>query len=400
MIMQYSQKILTLQESNTLAISTLAQSLAKEGKEIINLSTGEPDFDTPEAIRDAAINAIQTGFNKYTAVSGILELKEAICQKLLRDNALQYSPKEIIVSNGAKHSLFNAMGAILNPGDEVIIPSPFWVSYPEIVKYNQAKSVFILTTQESNFKITPQQLKDAITPKTKLLILNSPSNPAGSVYSKEDLEKIGAVLQGSDIWVISDEIYEKLTYSDAFISTASLSNDLLERTITINGLSKSTAMTGWRMGYLASKDLTLIKAINNLQSNSTSNINSFTQKASIIALSPELEDLITQMKEEFLQRRNFVYQLANSIPSLSLNLPDGAFYLFINIINVKRFGGNSMEFCKALLQEQGVALVPGIAFGIDGFVRMSFATSKEQLQRGFDKIAEFVECVKPPLKSK
>ncbi|RDU70269.1 pyridoxal phosphate-dependent aminotransferase [Helicobacter brantae] len=389
--MLYSNKILTLEESNTLAISALAQSLKKEGKEIINLSTGEPDFDTPQAIKESAIKAINEGFSKYTAVSGIAELKSAICQKLLRDNSLSYSPSEIIVSNGAKHSLFNAFGAVLNAGDEVLIPSPYWVSYPEIAKYNQATPIFLPTTQENNFKITPQQLKNALTPHTKLLILNSPSNPTGSLYSKEELEALGEVLRGSNVWVISDEIYEKLTYSEGFTSLASLSDDLLSRTITINGLSKSTAMTGWRMGYLASKDKTLIKAIDNLQGNSTSNINSFTQMASITALSPALEREIAMMREKFRERRDFAYSQCSSIQGLSLNLPDGAFYLFINIQEAKRFGGDSMSFCKALLEEQGVALVPGVAFGVDGYVRMSFATSLEVLKRGFEKIAKFLE---------
>lgn len=389
--MQYSEKILTLEESNTLAISALAQSLKKAGKEIINLSTGEPDFDTPQAIKESAIKAINEGFSKYTAVSGIAELKTAISEKLQRDNSLSYAPNEIIVSNGAKHSLFNAFGAVLNAGDEVLIPSPYWVSYPEITKYNQATPIFLPTSEQNHFKITPTQLRSALTPRTKLLILNSPSNPTGSLYSKEELLALGEVLKGSNVWVISDEIYEKLTYSEGFTSVASLSEDLLQRTITINGLSKSTAMTGWRMGYLASKDKTLIKAIDNLQGNSTSNINSFTQMASITALSPALEVEIQAMAQKFRERRDFAYAKCSTISSLSLNLPDGAFYLFINIANVKRFGGDSMKFCQALLEEQGVALVPGTAFGVDGFVRMSFATSLEMIERGFEKIAKFVE---------
>lgn len=390
--MQYSQRALALSPSNTLAISALAQSLAKNGKNIINLSTGEPDFDTPQAIKDEAIKAIKNGFSKYTAVSGIIELREAIAQKLLRENNLSYSPKEIIVSNGAKHSLFNAMCAILNPSDEVLIPTPYWVSYPEITKFCQATPIFIPTTQKQHFKITPQQLRDSITSRTKLLILNSPSNPTGSLYTKEELQALGEVLKGSDIWVISDEIYEKLTYTDGFVSIASLSSDLLERTITINGLSKSSAMTGWRMGYLASKDSTLLSCIDNLQGNSTSNINSFTQIASITALSLEskIQNEIQKMKEEFQTRRDFAYQLCLSIPSLSLNCPDGAFYLFINIDQAARFAGNSMRFSQALLEEQGVALVPGIAFGMEGFVRMSFATSIQKIQDGLEKIKIFL----------
>lgn len=388
--MQYSKKILALEESNTLAISALAQNLKKEGKEIINLSAGEPDFDTPQAIRDAAIKAIHAGFSKYTSVSGMSELRNAISAKLLRDNALSYTPNEIIVSNGAKHSLFNAFGAILDAGDEVIIPSPYWVSYPEIAKYNQAIPIFLPTTQENNFKITPEQLRSVLTSRTKLLVLNSPNNPTGSLYSKNELIALAEVLKGSNVWVISDEIYEKLTYSGDFVSLASLSEDLLQRTITINGLSKSSAMTGWRMGYLASKDKTLIKAIDNLQGNSTSNINSFTQVASITALSASMESEICIMREKFKERRDFAFAQCSHIPTLSLNLPSGAFYLFINIQAQKRFNGDSMKFCKALLQEQGVALVPGVAFGADGFVRMSFATSIQTLEKGFEKIAKFV----------
>ncbi|ANV97675.1 aspartate aminotransferase [Helicobacter enhydrae] len=385
--MQYSDKALNLQESNTLAISALAQNLAKSGKEIINLSTGEPDFDTPQSVKDTAIGAINQGFSKYTAVSGILNLKEAICEKLARDNQLHYQPQEIIVSNGAKHSLFNALGAILNPQDEVIIPAPYWVSYPEMVKYNQATPIFIQTTQENHFKITPKDLQEAITPKTKAIILNSPSNPTGSIYNKEEIIELAKVLEGSDIWVISDEIYEKLVYDSSFVSIPSLSQDLLTRTILVNGLSKSSAMTGWRMGYLASKDRTLLKIIDNIQSNSTSNINSFTQMASITALN--LKGEIEEMRGIFEQRRDFAYQAAQSIAPLRLNKPQGAFYLFIDISKTPY--PNSLDFCQFLLERQGVALVPGIAFGAEGFVRMSFATSIKTLQKGFEKIARFLE---------
>ncbi|WP_027327498.1 pyridoxal phosphate-dependent aminotransferase [Helicobacter pametensis] len=387
--MQYSKRALALSPSNTLAISALAQKLSAQGREIINLSTGEPDFDTPQIIKEDAIKAIQEGKSKYTAVSGILPLREAIAQKLLRENALNYSPNEIIISNGAKHSLFNAMCAILNPQDEVLIPSPYWVSYPEIVKFCQATPIFIPTTQEQDFKITPQSLRDSITPRTKLLILNSPSNPTGSLYTQAELEALGEVLKGSDIWVISDEIYEKLVYEDGFVSLASLSSDLLERTITINGLSKSSAMTGWRMGYLASKDSTLLSCIDNLQSNSTSNINSFTQFASIRAFKLDAE--IKAMRDEFRARRDIAHKLCSSIPSLSLNCPKGAFYLFVNIQQAARFGGDSMKFSQALLEEQGVALVPGVAFGMDGYVRMSFATSIEMLIKGLEKIDLFLQ---------
>ena len=275
----YANRITNLSESITIAISTLARELKAQGKDILSFSAGEPDFDTPKAVKDLAIAAIQNGFTKYTAPAGIPELLTAISQKLERDNHLSYSTKEIIVSSGAKQALFNVFQALIDNGDEVIIPSPYWVTYPELVTYSNGKNVFIETSQENNFKITKEQLKAAITPKTKMLVLTSPSNPTGMVYSRQELEEIADTLKGTNIWVLSDEIYEKLVYEGNFTSSGSISADMLERTITINGLSKSAAMTGWRMGYLATKDQKLRQYINGLQGQSISNVNSITQKA-------------------------------------------------------------------------------------------------------------------------
>ena len=285
----YATRVTNLSESITIAISTLARELKAQGKDILSFSAGEPDFDTPQIIKDEAIKALQNGFTKYTAVAGIPELLQAISDKLLRENHLNYTPQEIVVNSGAKHSLFNIFQALIDTDDEVIIPSPYWVTYPELVTYSGGKNVFIETTQENNFKITPKQLKAAITPKTKMLVLTTPSNPTGMVYSKIELESIAEILKNTNIWVISDEIYEKLVYDGDFTSCGSISQDMLERTITINGLSKAVAMTGWRMGYLATKDRKLRQLILNLQSQCISNINSITQKASIPALDGRAE---------------------------------------------------------------------------------------------------------------
>lgn len=384
--MQYANRITNLSESITIAISTLARELRAQGRDILSFSAGEPDFDTPQVIKDEAIKALNAGFTKYTAVAGIPELIQAIQEKLKRDNHLEYSQKEILVSNGAKHSLFNVFQALIEIGDEVIIPSPYWVTYPELVTFSGGKNVFIETTQENNFKITKEQLKNAITPKTKFLILTTPSNPTGMVYSKQELEEIASVLKGTNIWVVSDEMYEKLLYEGTFTSTASINSDMLERTITINGLSKSVAMTGWRMGYLASKDTKLVKMMNNLQSQCTSNINSITQKASIAGLDGRAQEDIEKMRLAFKERRDFACEALNKIKGLSVNLPDGAFYLFVNCSKIEQ---DSMKFCKTLLEEKGVALVPGIGFGMDGYFRFSFATDIESIKEGIKRIADF-----------
>ena len=383
-----SDRIQKLSPSITIAISSLARDLKAEGKDILSFSAGEPDFETPQGIKDAAIKAINEGFTQYTAVPGIPEVLQAVATKLKRDNGLSYEPSDIIVSNGAKQSLFNLFQATLNAGDEVIIPSPYWVTYPELVKYASAVPVTVDTYEDAGFKMTAAQLKAAITAKTKMIILTSPSNPTGSVYSKSELEALAEVLKGTDILVASDEMYEKLVYGIDFVATASISEDMYNRTITINGLSKSAAMTGWRFGYLATANKALIAAMNKLQSQSTSNINSITQKAAIPALLGEVDTDINNMRKAFEGRADEAVKLFNEIDGLSVLKPQGAFYLFVNI---KEVSNDSIAFCKALLQETGVAVVPGIGFGSEGYFRFSFATDITTIREGIRRIEKFVK---------
>ncbi|MDH5464240.1 MAG: pyridoxal phosphate-dependent aminotransferase [Thiovulaceae bacterium] len=383
-----SNRIDTLSESITIAISTLAAELKASGKDVLSFSAGEPDFDTPQVIKDSAIKAINDGFTKYTAVDGIPELKSAVAKKLQRDNSLTYSNDQIIISNGAKHSLFNLFQTTINKGDEVIIPAPFWVTYPELVTYCEGTPVAVATTEETGFKMTAQMLKAAITPKTKMLVLTSPSNPTGSIYSKEELQALAEVLKGTDILVASDEMYEKLTYDGDFTSAASISDDMYQRTITINGLSKSVAMTGWRFGYLATSDKTLVKAMKKLQSQSTSNINSVTQIAAITGLDGSADEDIAMMRKAFIERRNTAVELFNAVEGLSVLKPDGAFYLFVNINAIE---SDSMKFCKQLLEEKGVAVVPGVGFGSEGYFRFSFATGIETIKDGISRIESFIK---------
>lgn len=383
-----SKRVQALSPSLTIAVATLAKELKAAGKDIVSFSAGEPDFDTPKKIKEEAIKAINEGFTKYTPTAGIPELLKAISGKLKRDNGLDYKPSQIIVSNGAKQSLFNLFQAVIDDGDEVIIPAPYWVTYPELVVYSGGVPVIINTDEKSGFKITPKQLKDAITPNTKMIVLTSPSNPTGSVYSKDELTEIAKILKGTDILVASDEMYEKLVFGTKFVSTASISEDMFKRTITINGLSKSVAMTGWRFGYLASPNNELIAAIDKLQSQSTSNINSITQKAAIIALNGEVDEEIEQMRQAFESRAKKAVELLNEIDGISVLKPNGAFYLFVNI---KDISNNSMEFCKELLKETGVAVVPGVGFGSEGYFRFSFATDMTIIQEGIRRIKKFVE---------
>lgn len=384
-----SRRIYSLSPSMTIAISTLASELKSEGKDILSFSAGEPDFDTPQAIKDAAVKALDEGFTKYTPVAGIPELLDAVSSKLQRDNGIRYERDQIIVSNGAKQSLFNLTQTLIDEGDEVIIPAPYWVTYPELVTYAGGEPVIIHTDDRSGFKITAAQLKAAITPRSKMLILTTPSNPTGSVYSRGELEALAEVLQGSNIIVVSDEMYEKLLFGDStFTSVASISEDMYQRTITVNGLSKSVAMTGWRFGYLASASRELVSKMNALQSQSTSNINAMTQKAAIVALNGEVDEEIETMREAFEARAIEAAALINEIEGLSVRQPDGAFYLFVNI---KEITPDSMKFCKDLLAEYGVAVVPGIAFGSDGYFRFSFATDIVTIREGIRRIAKFVK---------
>lgn len=383
-----SDRVNSLSESITIAISTLAAELKASGKDVLSFSAGEPDFDTPEVIKEVAIDAIKNGFTKYTAVEGIPALKEAIINKLKRDNNLSYKPNQVITNNGAKHSLFNLFAATIQKGDEVIIPSPYWVTYPELVVYFGGSVVEIATNDDNGFKITPKQLQDAITPKTKMIILTSPSNPTGSVYSRAELTELGKVLEGTNILVASDEMYEKLIYDGEFTSAAAVSDDMFERTITINGLSKSVAMTGWRFGYMAAAKSEIIQATKKLQSQSTSNINSITQKAAIAGLDGRADADIEKMRVEFKKRRDEAVKLINEIEGLSVYKPDGAFYLFINI---KKLSNDSMEFSKKLLEKKGVAVVPGVGFGSEGYVRFSFATDIDSIKEGIKRLREFVK---------
>ena len=386
-----TNRINTLSESITIAITTLAQELKAQGKDVLSFSAGEPDFDTPQVIKDAAIEAINNGFTKYTAVDGIPALKEAVATKLKRDNNLEYAPNQIIVNNGAKHSLFNLFSATIDKGDEVIIPAPYWVTYPELVRYCGGDVVEIATDDASGFKITPEQLKNALTPKTKMLILTTPSNPTGSVYTKEELIELGKVLEGTDVIVASDEMYEKLVYEGEFTSAAAVSEDMFKRTVTINGLSKSVAMTGWRFGYMAAHNADLIKATKKLQSQSTSNINSITQMAAIAGLNGSADTDIEIMRKEFSARRDEAVELFNAIDGLSVLKPDGAFYLFVNI---KEVSNDSLTFAQDLLASKEVAVVPGVGFGSEGYFRFSFATDIESIREGIKRIEEFVKELK------
>ena len=392
MTIKLSNRMTKLSPSMTMEISNLARELKANGQDILSFSAGEPDFDTPEVIKKAAIDALKYGHTKYTAVAGIPEVKKAIANKLHLENHLNYHPDDIVVSVGAKHSLFNIFQAIIDEGDEVIIPAPYWVTYPELAKYSGGIPVVIETDEQNGFKITPQQLKDAITTKTKMLILTTPSNPTGAIYSKEELQELSKILKNTDIVVVSDEMYEKLVFDGFdFVATASINEDMFNRTITVNGLSKSVAMTGWRFGYLATPNKELVKAVIKLQSQSTSNINSITQHAAIAAMGGTIDEDIQLMKEAFEKRRNLAVDMLNSIDKISVFKPQGAFYLFVNIKEVEQ---DSMKFCKKLLQEQGVAVVPGIGFGSDGYFRMSFATDEDTIIKGIKRIEEFVNNYK------
>ena len=387
-----SKRIQVLSPSLTMAITALARDLKAQGRDILSFSAGEPDFDTPQVVKDAAIKAINSGFSKYTAVAGTPEVLKAIANKLKRENNLEYKTSDIVVNVGAKHSLFNIFQAILNVGDEVIIPSPYWVTYPEIVKYSDGVPVFIETDEQSGFKITPSQLKAAISPKTKALLINTPSNPTGCIYSKEELTALAEVLKGTNILVVSDEMYEKIIFDGkTFTSVASISEDMYKRTITVNGLSKAASMTGWRFGYLACPIKEITNAIVDFQGQSTSNINSITQRAAIPALEGLADADIEIMRKAFEKRRDMAVNMLSAIKGLSVLKPEGAFYLYIN---TKAIENDSIEFSKRLLEEKGVAVVPGLGFGTEGYFRFSFATDDISIKDGINRIKEFVENYK------
>ncbi|MCE5285352.1 MAG: pyridoxal phosphate-dependent aminotransferase [Pelosinus sp.] len=389
--MNLSKKGLSISPSSTLAIDAKAKKMKAEGLDVIGFGAGEPDFDTPEHIKKAAIAAIEGGFTKYTPASGILDLKKAICDKFKQDNGLDYTPAQIVVSNGAKHSLVNTFQAICNPGDEVIIPAPYWVSYPEMVKMADAVPVFVPTTEESGFKFTAEQIKAALTPKTKAIIINSPSNPTGMIYSQAELAEIADLAVAHGLFIVSDEIYEKLIYDGyKHVSIASINDKIKQQTIIVNGVSKTYAMTGWRIGYTASSP-EIAKIMSNMQSHATSNPNSIAQKAALAAISGD-QGIVATMVAAFIERRNYMVKKINSIPGLSCVTPNGAFYVMMNISQLigsevagRKINGSD-DFADVLLEKVQVALVPGSGFGIDSHVRLSYATSLENITKGLERI--------------
>lgn len=390
--MKLAKRVSALTPSTTLEITAKAQELKAQGYDVIGLGAGEPDFNTPQHIMDAAYQAMLAGHTKYTPTGGLATLKKEIISKLERDQQLSYEPTEVIVCNGAKHALYTLFQVILDEGDEVIIPTPYWVSYPEQVKLAEGVPVFVEGKEDNEFKITPEQLKAAITEKTKAVIINSPSNPTGMIYTENELKALGEVCLEHNLVIVSDEIYEKLVYGDAkHVSIAQLSSELKELTVIINGVSKSHSMTGWRIGY-AVGNKTLIKAMTNLASHSTSNPTSIAQYATIAAYQ-QPQDAVEEMREAFESRLNIIYDKLIQIPGFSCIKPQGAFYLFPNAQEAAVLAGYETvdEWTKALLEEEKVALVPGSGFGAPNNVRLSYATSLEQLEKALDRIGAFME---------
>lgn len=395
--MELSRKALCIKPSSTMAISSKAAQLKAEGKDIVTFGVGEPDFDTPEHIRKAGIAAIESGQTRYTAAAGIPALRQAVCDKLKNDNGLEYEQAQIIISNGAKHSLMNVFMAILNDGDEVIIPAPYWLSYSEMVKIAGGEPVIIHTKKENQFMMTREELEQAYTRKTKAVVLTSPSNPTGMVTSYEDLKMIADFAVDKDIFVISDEIYEKLIYDEnkKHISIASLGKEIYERTIVINGVSKSYAMTGWRIGYAAAP-LEVAKLMGSLQSHMASNPNTIAQMATLTALNGS-QDCVEEMCVEFKKRRDYIFEREEAIPLIQALKPEGAFYLFVDVSQTygkKHDGGeinSAADFATILLDKKFVAVIPCADFGMPDYIRLSYATSMELIEKGMDRIAEMIE---------
>jgi len=387
--MDLANRVSELTPSLTLAIDSKAKALRAEGIDIYSFGAGEPDFDTPEHIKAAAIEALNAGFTKYTPSSGTPELRTAISEKFKRDNDLDYKPSEIIVSNGAKQSCFNAILAVCGEGDEVIIPAPYWLSYPEMVRLAGAEPIIVQTTQENDWKITPEQFEEAMSPRTKMIIINSPGNPTGSVYTKEELRSLVEVAADEEIIILSDEIYESLTYDGAeHVSVASLTPEARDLTITVNGFSKAYAMTGWRIGYLGAPEK-IAKAIDSLQSHSTSGPCSFAQKGALAALTGS-QQCVAEMREEFNIRREYIYERLSAIHNVTAVKPKGAFYI---LANISKLGMSSTNFADRLLSKANVAVVPGIAFGDDRVVRFSYATGLDVIKPGLDRFEEFCKTL-------
>ena len=397
--MNYSKKAMNITPSITLAITAKAKELKGAGVDVVSFGAGEPDFNTPKNIMDAAIKSMEEGKTKYTPTSGIIELREAICKKLKEDNNLSYNSNQIIVSTGAKQCLADAFMAILNPGDEVIVPIPYWVSYPELIKLADGVPVFVEGKEENDYKYTLESLNKVVNDNTKAIIINSPNNPTGTVYSIDELKEIAEFAKKHDLIIISDEIYEKLIYDGKkHVSVASLSEDAYNRTMVINGFSKSYAMTGWRLGYAAG-NAEVIKLMTSVQSHVTSNTNSIAQYAGVEALNGP-KDEIEKMVKKFEERRNLMIDRIKSITGLSIIRPEGAFYVMINLENYlgksinENVINNSVDFSRELLEHEKVAVIPGSAFGLDKYIRLSYATSEELILKGLDRIERFLNKLK------
>jgi aspartate aminotransferase len=383
--MEISARAAQLSPSLTLSIDSKAKAMKAEGIDVCGFGAGEPDFDTPDHIKAAAIAALESGFTKYTPSAGLPELRQAIAEKLEADNQITYRPSQIVVSSGAKHSCYNAILATCQAGDEVLIPSPYWVSYPDMVRLAGAEPVIVQTTERNGWKMRASDFENAMTPRTKMLILNSPGNPTGSVYTREELEAIVEVAAEEDIYILSDEIYEKLVYDDVkHVSIASLSQEAYDLTITVNGFSKAYAMTGWRLGYLAAPEA-VAKAVDNIQSHSTSHPCSFAQKGAVAALKGDQQPL-ADMRDEFSMRRNYMFDRITKIPNITAVKPEGAFYI---LVNISQLGLSSQNFADRLLSKANVAVIPGAAFGDDRTVRLSYATSIDIIKKGLDRFQDF-----------
>ena len=384
--MELAARIDRVSPSITLAISAKAKAMQAEGIDVCSFSAGEPDFPTPKHICEAAKTALDEGKTRYGPAVGELKLREAIANKLQQDNNLNYTADNIIVTNGGKFSLFNLIQVLIESGDEVIIPSPYWLSYPEMVKLADGIPVMVDTVAENDYKITPEQLDRAITPKTKLFVFNSPSNPTGTVYTPDEVKALAEVIVERDILVVSDEIYEKILYDDAkHLSIGSINDEIFARTITSSGFAKSHSMTGWRVGYAAAP-LEILQAMAKIQGHSTSNVCTFAQYGAIAALKSS-QECVQKMLKAFSERRSYMYQAINDIPALSCPKPNGAFYLFVDI---SKTGKKSLEFCEELLEAKQVAVIPGVAFGMDNCIRFSYATDMDTIKEGVKRLSEFV----------
>ena len=387
--MELSDRVSHLTPSLSLAIDSRAKAMKAAGQEIFSFGAGEPDFDTPDHIKAAAAVALEQGFTKYTPSSGIPELREAIAAKLAADNGLSYKPSQIIVTNGGKQACAEAILATCGEGDEVIIPAPYWLSYPDMVRLAGAEPVFVQTSEENQWKMTADEFENAMTPRTKMMILNSPGNPTGAVYSREEMEALVAVAAEEEILILSDEIYEKLVYDDVqHVSIASLSKEAYDLTLTINGFSKAYAMTGWRLGYVAASEQ-IAKAIDAAQSHFTSNVCSFAQKGALAALQGDQQP-VADMRDEFSVRRDYMIDRLSKMPNVTAVTPLGAFYV---LVNISRLGLTSTNFADRLLSKAGVAVIPGIAFGDDRTVRLSYATSLDVIKKGLDRFEDFCRSV-------